>query len=97
MAGEGRFRHAITAGLVIGSETLLDNVGLNGQPDRIVLATRDPLGSTSVFDLVSPIAVRYLPSAWGVLRLDGATMPASGGFHIYFQKPRFNAFKHPRR
>ncbi len=92
--GEGRYRHSVTAGSVIGPETPLDNAGLNGQPERIVLATRDPLGSPSISDLTSPIAVRYFPSAWGVLRVAGGSMPASGGFHIYFQEPSFNAFKH---
>lgn len=93
-AGDGRYRHAVTAASVIGTETILNHAGLNGQPDRILLATRDPLGSSSVVDFTSPIAVRYLPSAWGVLRLSGGAMPASGGFHIYYQEPSFNAFRH---
>jgi hypothetical protein len=93
-AGDGRYRHANTAGSIFGSETVLTQPGLDGQPERIVLATRDPLGSASISDITSPIAVRYLPDLWGVLRLDGAGMPASGGFHIYFQEPSFNAFVH---
>lgn len=92
--GEGRFRHAITAASVTGSETRLDATGLNGRSDRIVLATRDPLGSASVVDLVSPLAVRYSAPNWRVVRLDGAPMPASGGFHVYFQELSFNAFRH---
>jgi hypothetical protein len=92
--GGGHYRHAATAATIVGPETLLDQAGLNGQPQRIVLATRDPLGGASISDLTSPIALRYLPNQWGVLRVAGGTMPASGGFHIYFQEPSFNAFRH---
>jgi hypothetical protein len=93
-AGDGHYRHAAAPATIFGPETVLDQPGLNGQPQHIVLATRDPLGGASISDLTSPIALRYLPNQWGVLRVAGGTMPASGGFHIYFQEPSFNAFRH---
>lgn len=91
--GAGRYRHANTAASISGSETQLDAIGLNGRPNVLVLATRDPTGSPTVVDLTSPIAVRYASSRWSVLRLDGGPMPASGGFGIYFQDESYNAFR----
>lgn len=92
--GTGLYRQAITAANTSGSETQLDAAALVGRPDRIVFATRDPIGSSGIADLTSPLAVRYSSPRWVVLRLDGGPMPVSGGFDIYFQEPSYNAFRH---
>jgi hypothetical protein len=92
-SGSGRFEHVNTAGNTGADLTTLMHADLNGHADYIVLATRNP-GSGIVTDLVSPLGVNFAGGLWRVERLDGLPMPASGGFHVYFQEPSINAFRH---
>ncbi len=92
-SGSGRYLHQNSVSNTAGSFTELSDPELVNREDAILLVTRNP-GSDTVVDVTSPIAVNYFAGVWSVVRLDGAAMPASGGFHVYFQPPSVNAFRH---
>lgn len=97
--GNGNFAHVVTAANVAGFATQLAAAGLDNQPDRIVLATRnsrDP--NNSVYDDTHPFGVFYFafggPGAWFVTHLDSSDMTAGGGYNVYWQEPSANAYRH---
>jgi hypothetical protein len=97
--GMGQFRHVVTAGNIVGDATSLTAAGLDNEPDRIVLATRDSLDpNTTIYDDVHPFGVFYFsfggPGNWFVSHLDATAMGAGGGYHISWQEPSANAFVH---
>jgi hypothetical protein len=97
--GAGQYRHVVTAANVTGDATMLDIAGLNNEPARIVLATRDSLDPNStIYDDVHPFGAFYFafggPGKWFVSHLDATAMGAGGGYHIYWQEPSANAFVH---
>ena len=98
-AGNGQYLHAVTAANISGDATSLSAAGLDGQSNRIVLATRDSRdpGGT-IYDDLHPFGVFYFalggPGSWFVSHLDATAMAAGGGFHIYWQEPSANAFVH---
>ncbi|MBK7210398.1 MAG: hypothetical protein IPH99_08575 [Xanthomonadales bacterium] len=98
-AGSGQYLHAVTAANISGDATSLSAVGLDGQSNRIVLASRDSRdpGGT-IYDDLHPFGVFYFafggPGSWFVSHLDATAMGAGGGFHIYWQEPSANAFVH---
>ncbi|MBK7012751.1 MAG: hypothetical protein IPH43_08845 [Xanthomonadales bacterium] len=98
-AGSGQYLHAVTAANISGDATSLSAVGLDGQSNRIVLASRDSRdpGGT-IYDDLHPFGVFYFafggPGSWFVSHLDATAMTAGGGFHVYWQEPSANAFVH---
>jgi hypothetical protein len=91
--GDGRFLHVNTAGNTSGSSTALNNAAINNREDVIVLATRNP-GSGTIISFNEPFALNYFSGQWSIFRLDGGTMPVSGGFQVYAQPASLNAFRH---
>jgi hypothetical protein len=91
--GYGRFFQANTASNSTGALTYLENTRLNGQPDYIVLVTRNS-GGMPISDMASPLSVNYSAGEWIATRTDIGTMPLNGGFDVYFQEPSNNAFRH---
>ena len=96
-AGDGTFQHVVTAGNISGFTTQLNDAGLNNQPNRILLVTRDskdPDGT--LYDDPHPFGVFYFafggPGSWFVSHLDATDMNAGGTFHVYWQEPSANAF-----
>jgi hypothetical protein len=97
--GIGQYRHIVTAANLVGDATMLSDGGLNNQPNRIVLATRDSLDpNTTIYDDLHPFGVFYFafggPGNWFVSHFDSVAMNAGGSFHIYWQEPSGNAFVH---
>jgi hypothetical protein len=97
--GNGGYRHVVTAGNISGYTTQLDDPGLNDQPNRIVLATRDSADPDgSVYDDKHPFGVFYFsfggPGSWFVSHFDSTNMNAGGSYHIYWQEPSLTAFTH---
>jgi hypothetical protein len=97
-AGNGQYQHAVTAANISGDASSLSAAGLDGQSNRIVLATRDSRdpGGTIYVDLHPSVSSFALggPGSWFVSHLDATAMGAGGGFHIYWQEPSANAFVH---
>lgn len=97
--GTGQYRHIVTAANISGDATTLNDGGLNNQPNRIVLATRDSLDpNTTIYDDLHPFGVFYFafggPGSWFVSHFDASAMSPGGSFHIYWQEPSANAFLH---
>lgn len=97
--GEGSFAHVATAANVSGAGTQLSASGLNDQPDRVLLVTRDSLDpGNSIYDDVHPFGVFYFsfggPGSWFIAHFDSIDMNAGGGYHVYWQPPSANAFRH---
>jgi hypothetical protein len=97
--GTGQYRHIVTAANITGDATTLNDGGLNNQPNRIVLATRDSLDpNTTIYDDLHPFGVFYFsfggPGSWFVSHFDSVAMSPGGSFHIYWQEPSANAFVH---
>ena len=97
--GVGQFFHVVTVDNLAGDATSLSAAGLNNEPNRIVLATRDSRdpGGT-IYDDLHPFGVFYFslggPGYWFVSHFDSTAMGAGGGFHVYWQEPSANAFVH---
>jgi hypothetical protein len=97
--GTGQYKHVVTAANIAGDATTLNDAGLNNQPNRIVLATRDSLDpNATIYDDLHPFGAFYFafggPGSWFVSHLDGVAMGAGGSYHIYWQEPSANAFVH---
>ena len=96
-AGNGSFQHVVSAGNISGFTTQLNDAGLNNQPNRVLLVTRDSKdpGGT-IYDDPHPVGVFYFafggPGNWFISHLDSTTMNAGGTFHVYWQEPSANAF-----
>jgi hypothetical protein len=97
--GSGNLAHVATAANVSGFTTRLAASGLDNEPDRILLVTRnslDPGGST--YDDTHPAGVFYLafggPGSWFVSHLDSTAMGEGGGYNVYWQAPSANAYRH---
>lgn len=97
--GNGLFHHVVTAANLAGDATTLAAGGLDDQPNRILLVTRDSLdpGGTT-YDDPHPFGVFYFslggPGNWFISHFDSSTMNAGGGYHVYWQEPSANAFVH---
>ncbi len=92
--GPGKYRHTLSAGNTSGTATTLTQSGLNNHPEAIVLVARDSFDGTVTADFTSPFGVRYIAPNWQVVNLAGTSMTTFGGFHVYFQPPSANAFRH---
>ena len=97
--GSGNLAHVATAANVSGFTTRIAAAGLDDEPDRILLATRnsrDPDGT--VYDDVHPFGVFYFafggPGSWFVSHLDATDMGVGGGYNVYWQEPSANAYRH---
>lgn len=98
-SGDGNFAHLATAANVSGDTTRLSASGLDDEPDRILLVTRNSLDpGGSLFDDVHPFGVFYLsfggPGSWFVSHLDSTAMGEGGGYDVYWQPPSANAYRH---
>jgi hypothetical protein len=97
--GSGNLAHVATAANVSGFTTRLAASGLDNEPDRILLVTRNSLDpGGSVYDDTHPAGVFYLafggPGSWFVSHLDSTAMGEGGGYNVYWQAPSANAYRH---
>lgn len=97
--GNGNLAHVATAANVSGYATRLAASGLDNEPDRILLVTRNSLDpGGSVYDDTHPAGVFYFtlggPGAWFVSHLDSTVMGEGGGYNVYWQEPSANAYRH---
>ncbi|MEO6690108.1 MAG: hypothetical protein ABIS07_13195 [Dokdonella sp.] len=97
--GNGSFHHVVTGANIAGDATSLTIGGLDNQPNRILLATRDSLDSdNTLYDDPHPFGVFYFsfggPGNWFISHFDSTAMTAGGGYHVYWQEPSANAFIH---
>jgi hypothetical protein len=97
--GFGNLDHIVTAGNIAGFATSVSAGGLDNQPNRILLATRDSQDpDASLYDDPHPFGVFYFAIGgsgnWFVSHLDSTPMNAGGGYHVYWQEPSANAFIH---
>lgn len=97
--GVGQFRHVVTGATLSGDATTLNDSGLDNQPNRILLATRDSVDpNATIYDDLHPFGVFYFalggPGKWFVSHLDSTSMGSGGTFHVYWQEPSANAFLH---
>jgi hypothetical protein len=97
--GLGSFDQVVSDANIAGDATTLTAGGLDNQPDRILLATRDSLDPDgSIYDGPHPFGVFYFAIGgvgnWFISHLDGTSMSAGGGYHVYWQQPSANAYVH---
>lgn len=89
--GNGVLLHTSAAGNVSGFTTEIDDAYLNGQQNRIVLATHR---AAPLFN--HPFGLYYGFGHWFIIQLDAQTgdpdFPAGVDFHLYAQDPSLNAF-----
>jgi hypothetical protein len=97
--GSGNLAHAASAANVSGFTTRLSATGLDDEPDRILLITRNSVGAGgSIYDDTHPAGVFYFslggPGSWFISHLDSTAMGEGGGYNVYWQEPSANAYRH---
>ena len=93
--GPGNFLHQTPASGFIGSETLLDDPSVNGNPDAIIVATQNwnPSGSAGVYN-DAVISIRgYADNNWRI-RSNQSSIPNAASFNVYAQDASPSAFVH---
>lgn len=94
-AGPGNFLHQVPPSGTLGSETLLDDPSVNGNPDAIVIVTQNwnPTGSSGVYNDARISARTYADDNWRI-RSSELSIPGSAAFNVYAQDQSPSAFVH---
>jgi hypothetical protein len=90
-AGDRAFIHTSVLSNTIGSNTLIDNVWLNGRIDRIpfIIHNYSPNSVNSGVVLSHSLGVYYdfLYQQWGIFNEDSASMPTNASFNVMVGLP----------
>lgn len=78
------YTHTATAANSAGDYTSLDHVGINGNPNLVIIATPNwnPPGHSGIYDN-HPIGVFYSGGFWYIFNQDLTSIPTGASFNVY--------------
>ncbi|SDD67258.1 DUF7452 domain-containing protein [Aquimonas voraii] len=91
----GVFQHLASGSNTLDGSSLIDWSPINGQPERIVLATQATPFGTPFHP--GPVVLSYVGSRWNLVTADGSNLVTNTRWNLYSQLPSPQAFVHEVR
>ena len=91
----GVFQHVASGSNTLDGSSVIDWSPINGQPDRILLATQATPFGTPFHP--GPVVLSYVGSHWNLVTADGSNLVTNTRWNLYSQTPSPQAFVHEVR